>query len=62
MRVGMDFGTTNSGIAVFDGRDVHVLALDPDADSNVMRSVIYLTRDHEVHVGIDKRELVEPGA
>ncbi len=51
MRIGMDFGTTNSGIAVFDGQRVHVIPLDPDSSSNVMRSVLYLTRDHEVHVG-----------
>ncbi len=51
MRIGMDFGTTNSGIAVYDGTRVRILKLDPVADSSVMRSVIYLTRDHELHVG-----------
>ncbi|MCC7448353.1 MAG: Hsp70 family protein [Anaerolineae bacterium] len=51
MRIGMDFGTTNSGIAVYDGVQVRVLKLDPVAASSVMRSVIYLTRDHELHVG-----------
>jgi hypothetical chaperone protein len=51
MWVGMDFGTTNSGIALYDGERVDVLTLDPIADSAVMRSVIYLTRDHELHVG-----------
>lgn len=51
MRIGLDFGTTNSGAAIFDGKTVNVLPLDPVADSNVMRSVIYLTRDHELHVG-----------
>jgi hypothetical chaperone protein len=49
MRIGMDFGTTNSGAAVFDGEHVNVLPLEPA--SSVMRSIIYLTRDHELHVG-----------
>jgi hypothetical chaperone protein len=47
----MDFGTTNSGIAVFDGQQVNVLRIDPHADGNIMRSVIYLTREHEVYTG-----------
>ncbi len=51
MRIGMDFGTTNSGIAVYDGETVRVLKLDPVADSNTMRSVIYMTRERELHVG-----------
>lgn len=49
MRIGMDFGTTNYGAAVFDGEHVNVLPLEPA--SSVMRSIIYLTRDHELHVG-----------
>ncbi len=57
MWIGMDFGTTNSGIAVYDGAHVDVLKLDPLADSNVMRSVIYLTREHELHVGQDAIDL-----
>src|SRR5712691_515477 len=51
MRIGMDFGTTNSGISVYDGSEIHVLPLDPATNSTTMRSVIYLTRDHELHVG-----------
>src|SRR5450432_1783514 len=49
MRIGMDFGTTNSGVAIYDGTHVKILPLQ--AASNVMRSVIYLTRDHELHIG-----------
>lgn len=47
----MDFGTTNSGVAVYDGANVHVIPLDPDSDSRVMRSVLYLTRDGQTHFG-----------
>ncbi len=57
MWIGMDFGTTNSEIAVYDGKQVQVLKLDPVADSGVMRSVIYVTRDHELHVGQDAIDL-----
>jgi hypothetical chaperone protein len=52
MRIGLDFGTTNSGAAVFDGRRVHVFPLDPTGhDPTVVRSTVYLTRDHQVFVG-----------
>jgi len=52
MRIGLDFGTTNSGAAVFDGRRVHVFPLDSTShDPTVVRSTLYLTRDHQVFVG-----------
>src|SRR5690348_11200642 len=51
MQVGMDFGTTNSGIAVYDGAAIRVLPLDPVVGGGTMRSVIYLTHDYELHVG-----------
>jgi hypothetical chaperone protein len=52
MRIGLDFGTTNSGAAVFDGDRVHVFPLDPDSrDPGVIRSVLYITREQEVFVG-----------
>jgi hypothetical chaperone protein len=52
MRIGLDFGTTNSGAAVFDGQRVHVFPLDPAGrDPTVVRSVLYITREQEVFVG-----------
>jgi hypothetical chaperone protein len=52
MRIGLDFGTTNSGAAVYDGRRVHLFSLDPAShDPTVMRSVMYITRDHQVLIG-----------
>jgi hypothetical chaperone protein len=53
MRIGMDFGTTNSGVAVYDGDQVYVLPLDPVTQSNTLRSVVYLTRHHELYIGQD---------
>jgi hypothetical chaperone protein len=60
MRIGLDFGTTNSGAGVFDGGRVHLFPLDRSTgltaspsshDPHVMRSLLYLTRDHEILVG-----------
>jgi len=52
MRIGLDFGTTNSGAAAFDGRRVHVFPLDPTShDPTVIRSTLYVTRDHQVFIG-----------
>jgi hypothetical chaperone protein len=52
MHIGLDFGTTNSGAAVFDGDRVHVFPLDSDSrDPGVIRSVLYITREQEVFVG-----------
>jgi hypothetical chaperone protein len=52
MHIGLDFGTTNSGAAVFDGKRVHVFPLDSASrDPGVVRSVLYITREQEVFVG-----------
>lgn len=52
MHIGIDFGTTNSGAAVFDGTRVHAFALDPaSADPKVMRSALYIARDQETFAG-----------
>jgi hypothetical chaperone protein len=52
MRIGLDFGTTNSGAAVFDGQRVHVFPLDPSShDPRVIRSTVYVTRDHQILIG-----------
>ncbi len=52
MIIGMDFGTTNSGMAVYDGRTVNILPLDP-ANSNprVARTALYLTNQQEIAIG-----------
>jgi hypothetical chaperone protein len=52
MRIGLDFGTTNSGAGCYDGRSVHLFHLDPAAEpETVMPSALYLTRDHQAMVG-----------
>ena len=52
MQIGLDFGTTNSGAAVFDGHRVHIFPLDPSSpDPAVVHSTLYVTRDHQVFIG-----------
>ncbi|MFZ0543806.1 MAG: Hsp70 family protein, partial [Candidatus Promineifilaceae bacterium] len=49
---GMDFGTTNSGMAVYDGRQVKLLPLDPEnANPNVARTSLYITNDQTIFIG-----------
>ncbi|MEM7802817.1 MAG: Hsp70 family protein, partial [Chloroflexota bacterium] len=53
---GMDFGTTNSGISVWNyaTQKVDVLALDPShSNPRVARTAIYVTNDQRVHIGRD---------
>ena len=52
MRIGMDFGTTNSGIAHYDGDQLRLLPLDPAAPNPaVARTALYLTHDRQLHFG-----------
>jgi hypothetical chaperone protein len=50
--VGVDFGTSNSSAAVYDGRSIRLLPLDHTAsDPCVMRSLVYIERSGEVWFG-----------
>jgi hypothetical chaperone protein len=50
--VGIDFGTSNSSVAVFDGSRLRLLDLDRAApDPRVMRSLLYITRDGVILAG-----------
>jgi len=52
LAIGVDFGTTNSGAAVMADGQLYPLAIDPqNSDPTVMRSLLYITRDHEVYAG-----------
>ncbi len=51
---GIDFGTTNSSLAQFDGRQVRYFRLDPsNKDPRLLPSLIYITRDHQATIGFD---------
>jgi hypothetical chaperone protein len=52
MIVGMDFGTTNTGAAFFDGDAIHLLPLDPSSSNPaICRTSIYITRGRDYHLG-----------
>lgn len=54
MIVGMDFGTTNSGMSVFDGERLHLIPLDPtNRNPYVARTALYITNARAVHIGRD---------
>ena len=52
MIVGMDFGTTNSGMAAYDGRDLRLLPIDPSSPNpHVARTALYVTNQKRVFIG-----------
>ena len=52
IKAGIDFGTSNSGVAVFDGQKAHLLPLDKkNITPEVVKTVIYITRDFEQYIG-----------
>ena len=58
LRVGIDFGTSNSGVAVYDGQHVRLLPVDPhNAMPEVIKTILYLTRDQRAYVGQEAVEL-----
>ncbi len=54
MRLGIDFGTTNTSAAVFDGEKLVYIPLDPQNGSEYnLRSMIYVDGHHHVRLGVD---------
>src|SRR4051794_357798 len=52
MIVGMDFGTTNSGMALYDGRRLQPIPIDTaGANPFVDRTALYLTNDQSISTG-----------
>jgi len=52
VKVGLDFGTSNSGMAFFDGSAVHLLPLDEqNLIPEVVKTILYITKDHKVAIG-----------
>ena len=55
---GIDFGTTNSSLAVADDRGVRVLPLDPQNDSpQSLPSLLYITNEQDIAVGREAANL-----
>ncbi|GAB4521196.1 MAG: hypothetical protein OHK0046_32270 [Anaerolineae bacterium] len=52
MRLGLDFGTTNSAIALYDGQAYHPLISDPLNDNiYITPSLLYIDREGQVTIG-----------
>ena len=52
MRIGIDFGTTNSAVAYYDGQTLYPVEIDPGNDNpRVLPSLIYIKRNHEMALG-----------
>ena len=52
LKVGVDFGTSNSGVAVYDGQRVKLLPLDlKNILPEVVKTVLYITRDYRSYIG-----------
>ena len=52
IKAGIDFGTSNSGVAVYDGQRVQLLPVDPkNVIPEVIKTVLYITRDYRTSIG-----------
>jgi molecular chaperone DnaK (HSP70) len=52
MIVGMDFGTTNSGMSVYDGHSLSLIPLDPASENPlVTRTALYITNQKRIYMG-----------
>ena len=58
LKVGIDFGTSNSGVAIYDGRKVTILPIDQqNVVPEVVKTILYVTKDHKYYIGQDAVEL-----
>ena len=54
VKLGIDFGTTNSSVAYFDGDTLHPIKLDPTNENpNVLPSLIWIDREYQTRLGTD---------
>src|SRR5512139_1325589 len=57
VKVGLDFGTSNSGVAVYDGDQVHLLPIEHGSlMPEVVKTILYITRDDQIFIGQDAIE------
>ena len=58
VKVGLDFGTSNSGVAVSDGNQVKLLPIDPkNVMPEVVKTILYVTREYQHFIGQEAIQL-----
>lgn len=58
IKVGIDFGTSNSGVALYDGSQVRILPIDEkNITPEVVKTILYITRDDKSYIGQEAVEL-----
>jgi hypothetical chaperone protein len=58
LKVGVDFGTSNSGVAVYDGQRVRLLPVDSkNVLPEVIKTVLYITKDYRTMIGQEAVEM-----
>ncbi len=58
LRVGIDFGTSNSGVAIYRGNKVQVLPIDDkNITPEVVKTILYITQDYRCFIGQEAVEL-----
>jgi hypothetical chaperone protein len=52
LKVGIDFGTSNSGVAIYRNGKVHILPIDNrNVVPEVVKTILYITRDYKHFIG-----------
>src|SRR5512138_1536787 len=58
LKIGLDFGTSNSGVAISDDRQVRLLSIDRrNIQPEVVKTILYITREYQVYIGQEAVEL-----
>ena len=58
LKIGLDFGTSNSGVAISDGQTVRLLPIDQrNVIPEVVKTILYITRDYQHYIGQEAVEL-----
>ncbi len=58
LHVGIDFGTSNSGVAIYKDNQVRLLPIDANnIDPHVVKTILYITRDFRTFIGQQAVEL-----
>lgn len=58
LNVGIDFGTSNSGVAIYRSGKIQLLPVDPkNLTPEVVKTILYITRDDKSYIGQEAVEL-----